>query len=112
MATLSVAEAQELAMLLVEFRSPSAAKSVLEDLLGRSSERYPKPVYLYGRALLDEGDAKGLDYLEEAFRLSPSMGDDCAKAGYQWLCEKQTVTAAEAWLEKLRSVQAATPASK
>jgi Zn-dependent protease with chaperone function len=111
-ATLSVAEAQELALLLVEFRSASAAKSVLEDLLGRSSERYPKPVYLYGRALLDEGDAKGLDYLEEAFRLSPSMGDECAKAGYQWLCEKQTITAAEAWLEKLRSIQAATPATK
>jgi hypothetical protein len=110
-ATLSVAEAQELALLLVEFRSASAAKSVLEDLLGRSSERYPKPVYLYGRALLDEGNAKGLDYLEEAFRLSPSMGDDCTKAGYQWLCEKQTVTAAEAWRDKLRGIPAATPAA-
>jgi hypothetical protein len=45
-----------------------------------------------------------LDYLEEAFRLSPSMKDDCAKAGYQWLCEKQNVTAAEGWLERLRVV--------
>lgn len=109
---LSVAEAQELALLLVEFRSASAAKTVLEDLLGRSSERYPKPVFLYGRALLDEGDAKGLDYLEEAYSLSPSMKDDCARAGYQWLCEKQNVTAAEAWLERLSRVQVATPAKK
>ena len=109
---LSETEAQELAMLLVEFRSASAAKTVLEDLLGRSSERYPKPVFLYGRALLDEGDAKGLDYLEEAFRLSPSMRDDCAKTGYQWLCEKQNVAAAEAWLERLRSMPASTTAEK
>ena len=109
---LSAAEAQELALLLVEFRSASAAKTVLEDLLGRSAERYPKPVYLYGRALLDEGDAKGLDYLEEALRLSPSMREDCSKAGYQWLSDKQNVAAAEAWLERLRSVQALTQAAK
>ena len=98
---LSVSDAQELALLLVEFRSVKAAKYVLEDLVRRPGDRYPKPVYFYGRSLLDEGDAKGLDFLEEAFRLSPSMGDDCARAGYQWLCDKQNVAAAEAWLERL-----------
>jgi Zn-dependent protease with chaperone function len=103
---LSVLEAQEFALLLVEFRSPNAAKYVLEDLLGRSGERYPKPVYFYGRALLDEGDTKGLDYLEEAFRLSPAMGDDCARVGYEFLLQKQNETAAESWLEKLRSAKA------
>lgn len=107
-ASLSVSEAQELALLLVEFRSVKAAKYVLEDLVGRPGDRYPKPVYFYGRALLDEGDAKGLDYLEEAFRLSPSMLDDCSKAGYQWLSEKQNVAAAEAWLARLNSVKAST----
>ena len=114
-AALSVSEAQELALLLVEFRSVSAAKSVLENLLGREGERYPKPVYYYGRALLDEGNAGGLDYLEEAFRLSPAMGDDCAKAGYQWLREKQNEAAAENWLQRLRAavqVQAAPAAVK
>jgi hypothetical protein len=104
-AALSVADAQELALLLVEFRSASAAKAVLEDLLGRPGERYPKPVYFYGRALLDEGDAKGLDYLEEAFRLSPSMGEDCAKAGYQFLVKNQNETAADKWVERLLGVQ-------
>lgn len=98
---LSVSEAQEFALLLVEFRSPKAAKYVLEDLLGRSGERYPKPVYFYGKVLLDEGDAKGLDYLEEAFHLSPSMGDDCARAGYEFLLQKQNETAADGWLERL-----------
>jgi Zn-dependent protease with chaperone function len=112
LAALSVSDAQELALLLVEFRSVIAAKPVLEDLLGRPGDRYPKPVYFYGRALLDEGDAKGLDYLEEAFRLSPAMKEDCAKAGYQWLCDKQNVTAAEAWLEKFSRIQAATPEKK
>lgn len=99
---LSVSEAQEFALLLVEFRSAKAAKYVLEELLGRTGDRYPKPVYFYGRALLDEGDAKGLDYLEEAFRLSPAMKDDCARAGYEFLLHKQSEASAEAWLDRLR----------
>ena len=103
-AALNVSDAQELALLLVEFRSVSAAKYVLEELLGRDGERYPKPVYFYGCALLDEGSASGLNYLEEAFRLSPSMGDKCAQTGYQWLCEKQNEVSAENWLARLRSM--------
>ncbi len=105
-AALSVSEAQELALLLVEFRSVSAAKSILENLLGREGERYPKPVYYYGCALLNEGNQSGLDYLEEAFRLSPAMGDDCARTGYQWLREKQNEAAAESWLARLHAVHA------
>ncbi len=103
---LSASEAQELSLLLFEFRSAGAAKGVLENLLGRNGERYPKPVYLYGRALLDEGEQRGLDYLEEACRLSPAMGDDCARVGYQWLLAKQNEAAAEKWLERIRSVHA------
>lgn len=103
---LSVSDAQELALLLVEFRSVAASKAVLEHILGRSGERYPKPVYYYGRALLDEGNERGLDYLEEAFRLAPSMADECAHAGYQWLMEKKDEAAAESWLDKLRSIDA------
>jgi hypothetical protein len=34
------------------------------------------------------------------------MGDDCAKAGYEFLLQKQNETAAESWLEKLRSAKA------
>jgi Zn-dependent protease with chaperone function len=109
---LSVSEAQELALLLVEFRSVAAAKGILENILGRSGDRYPKPVYYYGRALLDEGDARGLDYLEEAFRLSPSMGDDCARAGYQWLMENKDESAAEGWLNRLRAVDSQRADSK
>ncbi|MBI5889200.1 MAG: M48 family metallopeptidase [Nitrosomonadales bacterium] len=105
-AALSVSDAQELALLLVEFRSVAAAKYVLEDLLGREGERYPKPVFYYGCALLEEGNASGLGYLEEAFRLSPSMGDDCSRVGYQWLCEKQSEEAAESWLGRLQAARA------
>jgi len=32
------------------------------------------------------------------------MGEDCARIGYQWLCEKQNEVAAENWLNKLRGV--------
>lgn len=106
LAELNVSEAQELALLLVEFRSVAAAKSVLADILARPGERYPKPVYYFGRALLDEGDSGGLDYLEEAFRLAPSMGDECARAGYQWLMEKRDEAAAEGWLDRLRTIEA------
>lgn len=102
---LSVSEAQELALLLVEFRTVSAAKGVLENILARPGDRYPKPVYYYGRALLDENDKRGLDYLEEAFRLSPAMSDDCARAGYHWLLEKQNEAAAEDWLARLRAIR-------
>jgi Zn-dependent protease with chaperone function len=100
-AALGVSDAQELALLLVEFRSIKSAKHVLENLLARDGERYPKPLYYYGRALLEEGNPDGLAYLEEASRLSPSMIDDCASAGYQWLCAKQNEAAADNWLNKL-----------
>lgn len=98
---LSALDAQELALLLVEFRSLGAAKLVLQHLVGRPGERYPKPAYYYGRALLDEGDMRGLDYLEEAYRLSPALGNDCAKAGYEWLYKRRDAAAAERWLERL-----------
>jgi hypothetical protein len=103
-ATLNVSDAQELALLLVEFRSLAAAKPVLEDLLARAGGRHPKPVFYYGCVLLEEGNAKGLDHLEEAYRLSPSLGEDCSRAGYDWLCKKQNEEAAESWLQKLRKV--------
>lgn len=105
-ATLSAPEAQELALLLVEFRTMGAAKLVLEELIGRPGERYPKPIYYYGRVLLEEGDIRGLEYLEEVCRLSPAMGDDCARAGYQWLCTKRDETEAERWLERLSAATA------
>ena len=98
---LSVVEAQELALLLVEYRSLDAAKAVLKELVGRPGERYPKPIYYYGRVLLSENNLRGLDYLEEAFRLAPSMRNDCATVGYQWLHQKQGVEAAERWLRRL-----------
>ncbi len=104
LAALAATEAQELALLLVEFRSLGAAKLVLEDLIKRPGERYPKPIYYYGRVLLDERNARGLDYLAEAYRLSPALGNDCAKTGFQWLCENQGIEAAERWLEHLSTV--------
>lgn len=101
---LTIYEAQELALLLVEFCTVAAAKSVLEDLLGRTGERYPKPIFYYGRALLEEGNAKGLDYLEEAFKLSPTMANDCTRVGYQWICEQQSEAAAEKWLLRFQAI--------
>lgn len=100
-AELDIHTLQELALLLFDFRSTAEAKPVLEYLLSRPGERYPKPLYYYGWALLEEGDAKGLDKLVEAARLSPAMLDDCARVGYRWLCRHRDEEAAEDWLEHL-----------
>lgn len=109
-ATLNVPEAQELALLLAEFRSLAAAKPVLEDLLARAGGRHPKPVFYYGCVLLEEGNAKGLDHLEEAYRLSPSMIEDCSRTGFEWLSKKQNVEAAEGWVTRLRAIKVASAA--
>jgi len=101
---LDASAAQELALLLAEYQGSAAAKPVLAHLLGRSGERYPKPVYYYGRVLLDEGDSKGLDYLEEAARLSPGLANDSLRAGYAWLYEQQGEAAADQWLQQLQSL--------
>lgn len=101
-AELHVTDAQELALLLVEFRSLEAAKAVLQNLVKRPGERYPKPVYYYGCVLLSENNERGLDYLEEAYRLSHAMWDDCAGTGYHWLCRNRSVGAAEDWLQRMR----------
>jgi Zn-dependent protease with chaperone function len=98
---LSEPELQEFALLLWELRSPAAAKPVLAHLLKRPGGPWPKPLYFYGLILLDEDNRGGLDYLEQAWRASPALGEDCARAGYQWLAEKDNEAAAERWLERV-----------
>lgn len=103
-AKLSAAEAQEFALLLVEFRSLEAARAVLHDLVHRPGERFPKPLYYYGRVLLAEQDESGLQYLEEAFRLSQGLQTDCASAGFQWLLVNRGQVEARNWLARLNAV--------
>ncbi|MBV1775882.1 M48 family metallopeptidase [Burkholderiaceae bacterium DAT-1] len=104
--SLSAGEAQEYALLLSEFRSHAEAKPVLKHLLDRSGERYPKPVFYYGRVLLSENNEVGLDYLHEAMQLSPSLTNDCAHAGYDWLMRNRGEEAAERWLVRIGVVTA------
>lgn len=98
---LSVVDAQELGLLLFEFRTLEAAKVVLQSLVKRPGERFPKPLIYYGRVLLSEGNETGLDYLKEACTLAPSLWDDCARTGYQWLCANRSEAAAEDWVQRL-----------
>lgn len=98
---LSVIELQELAHLLMEFRSLSAAKPALACLIQRPGGPYAKPIYYYGRILLEENDAGGLEHLSRACLLSKALRDSCAQAGYQWLREKRGENAAEDWLQGL-----------
>ena len=98
---LSVMDAQELGLLLFEFRTLEAAKVVLQSLVKRPGERFPKPLFYYGRVLLSEDNEIGLDYLKEACALAPSMWDDCARTGYQWLCANRSEATAEDWLQRM-----------
>ncbi|HZW26372.1 MAG TPA: M48 family metalloprotease [Gallionella sp.] len=98
---LSVMDAQELGLLLFEFRSLESAKVVLQSLVKRPGERFPKPLFYYGRVLLGEDNETGLDYLKEACSLAPSMWDDCARTGYQWLCANRSEAAADDWLHRM-----------
>lgn len=103
-AQLSAVDAQELALLLVEFRSLESAKAVLQDLVKRSGERFPKPLYYYGRVLLAEQNEHGLHYLEEAYRLSAALWNDCASAGYRWLMANRSEVAAKNWVTRLGGI--------
>jgi Zn-dependent protease with chaperone function len=108
-AELNAPDAQELALLLVEFRSLEAAKAVLHNLVHRSGERFPKPLYYYGRVLLAEKDERGLQYLEEAYRLSTALWNDCASAGYRWLTANRSPVTAKNWVARLAAIHAQHP---
>ncbi|QLG88466.1 M48 family metalloprotease [Chitinibacter bivalviorum] len=99
--SLAVGEAQEYAVLLHDYESAAAAKEVLEHLLQRSGEKYPKPMFLYGRILLDEGNRRGLDYLADAVRLAPAMFDEAGQLAYRWLYHNENESAAEEWIVQL-----------
>ncbi len=99
--SLSVIDLQEFAHLLMEFRSLAAAKPALACLMQRPGGPYAKPMYYYGRILLEENDAGGLTHLFKASLLSPALRDACAQAGYQWLEAKKGESAADRWLQEL-----------
>lgn len=92
---------QEFALLKSEFDSPQAAKLVLEHLLRQEGGPFPKAAFAYGRILLDEGNARGLDHLEAAAGRDRSLIDDVARIGYTYLLKNQNEYAAQAWWEKI-----------
>lgn len=98
---LALHELQQFALLKAEFDSPQAAKPVLEFLLAKPGGPYPKPAFFYGRILLNEGNERGLDFLETAARGDRNSVDAIAKIGYYFLLEKRDERAANAWWEKL-----------
>jgi Zn-dependent protease with chaperone function len=94
-------ELQELALLRADFESPQTAKPVLEHLMRQPGGPFPKPSYIYGRILLDEGDDRGLEHLLSAARADQSLLRDAAEAGYFYLRKKCGEQAAQAWWERL-----------
>lgn len=101
---LSLADLQELAQLKWEFDSASAAKPVLEFLLRKEGGPFPKAAFSYGRILLGEGNARGLDYLETSAANDSSLISDAAHIGYDYLLENQSEDAARAWWERIVSL--------
>ncbi len=103
---LGLHELQQFALLKAEFDSPQAAKPVLEYLLGKPGGPFPKPAFFYGRILLDEGDARGLDHLETAANGDRNSIDTVAHIGYYFLLEKRSEREADAWWEKIYTLAA------
>ncbi|WP_410498701.1 M48 family metallopeptidase [Chitinibacter sp. S2-10] len=101
LASLTVGEAQEYAILLHDYDSAAEAKVVLEHILQRPGEQYPKPVLLYGRILLEEGARRGLDYLSQAVLLAPGLFDEAAGIACRWLVQHESEASAEQWFEQL-----------
>lgn len=100
LSALPLQDLQELALLTSEFDSPQAAKPVLEHLMRQPGGPFPKPAWLYGRILLDEGNDQGLDHLVTALQGDRSLLEEAAQAGYFYLLHKRGEAAARAWWEK------------
>jgi hypothetical protein len=94
-------ELQELALLKAEFESPAAARPVLERLLRQPGGPFPQAAFHYGRILLDDGDARGLDHLREAALHDASLVDASARLGYYYILKTQSEYAARQWWEGL-----------
>lgn len=95
---LKVPELQELATLKLEFEGTAAAKPVLDAQLNRPGGPYPRAALLYGRVLLAEGNARGLDYLREAALNDANLQREAAERGYYYLMEKEgEYAAAQFW---------------
>ncbi|XZG69779.1 M48 family metallopeptidase [Chitinibacteraceae bacterium HSL-7] len=93
-------EAQEYALLLAEHKGPAAALPVLAAFVERHGDLFAKPLYIYGRALLDTGNELGLTMLERAARRNPGYASDCAQSGYEWLSERRGDSEARRWLTR------------
>lgn len=102
---LPLSDLQEFALLKWEFDSASAAKPVLEFLLRKKLGPLPKAAFCYGRILLGEGNALGLDHLETAAANDSSLIGDVAHIGYDYLMQNRNEDGAAAWWEKIVSLQ-------
>lgn len=105
LAQVRLQDLQEFALLKSEFEAPQAAKPVLEHLLKQDGGPFPKAAFIYGRILLDENNARGLDHLEVAAQTDRSLVDDVAHIGYLYLLKTQSEFAARAWWEKIIPLQ-------
>lgn len=101
MSDLALHEQQEYALLTAEFESPAAAKPILEHLMAQPGGPFPKPAYIYGSILLDEGNDVGLNHLQSAAIGDANLLHDAAQRGYAYLYEKRGEAAAQAWWDKL-----------
>jgi Zn-dependent protease with chaperone function len=99
LATLPLADLQELARLKAEFETAKDAKPVLEHLLRQSGGPFPRAAYSLGCILLDEGDRSGLDYLALAARNNRHLTNDAMHAGYTFLMAKGDAQYAQEWCD-------------
>ncbi len=99
---LNAAEMQEYGQLLLAADRCDDAKRVLESLLSSPGESSVKHTLLYGKVLLKENDANGLNHLEMVVKLAPSLADECIEAGCRWLAAQQGEAAAKDWFAAMQ----------
>lgn len=98
---LNLNDLHELAMLSVEFETPSQAKPLLALVLAKFSGNFSKAELEYGTILLNEKNDAGLSYLEKAAIADKALTETCTHIGYFYLYEHKGEIAAKNWWEKV-----------
>lgn len=103
----ALGDLQELALLKAEFENAAAARPVLQHLLRQHGGPFPTASFHYGRMLLDDGDARGLDHLREAALHDAGLVEASAHIGYHYTLRTEGEYAAQQWWESLSVEQQA-----
>lgn len=100
---LSISDLHELALLSAKYESAETAKTWLALVLSKSTGNFSKAEFEYGKLLLNEKNAKGVDHLEKAALADKTLFEESTSLAYHFLLENQGEIAANRWWERVSS---------